>query len=142
MDGKAPPAGQQQTHRINRATYYSGGGQSWAISNHVKDDHKKQALWEFFKNLIDRSNAVQSTTAADYLLDPFRQSTLDGLQVKEHPATTGFMKNGWKWEQLGTMKDTLNTVFNDKNAVLDLKIVDGGSYIEDTDELMLKYFKG
>jgi len=139
-DGRLKPGGTPR--RVNRATYYSGGGQSWAISGHVKDQKKRDALWELLLGFVSTENAILSTAAADYLLDPFRQTTLDGLQVKGHLATEKFMQNGWKWEQLGTMKETLQTVFTDPNSALDLKIVQGGSYIEETDEPMLKYFKG
>lgn len=126
--------------RVNRATYYSGGGQSWAISSHIHNLTKQEAIWELLKSFIIQENAVLSTTAADYFLDPFRESTLEGLQVHGALPTELFMDSGWKWEQLGTMKETLNTDFFDENSVLDLKIIEGDMYIEGTDEPMLRYF--
>jgi len=140
VQGKSPTSG--ETHRVNRATYYSGGGQSWAISNHIRNPAKREALFEFFRGVINPENAIISTALPHFLLDPFRQSTLDGMQVAGHMATEHFMKNNWKWEQLGTMKSTLQTVFTDKNSVFDLKFLDGDIYIEEADAPMLKYFNG
>jgi len=140
VDGRPSPMG--ETQLINRATYFSGGGQSWAVGNFISDSRKREAIWKFLKSLIIGSNAIDSTTAPNYLLDPFRQSTLDALQVRGANATVEFMSNGWKWDQLGTMKDTLNYVFNDPNGVLDLKIVGGNDYIEATDRFLLEYYVG
>jgi len=94
------------------------------------------------KGFCTGDNAIDSVAEPDYLLDPFRRSTIDQLGVPGSRASKAFARHNWKHAQLQTLQSTLRSVFSTSNAVMDLRIRHGEEYLTDADSVMLGYFQG
>lgn len=128
---------------VNRATYYAGGGHAWAISSQVQDSVKKQALFDLLAELVSGKEIEQAVATQDYGLNPFRTTWLGNLPRGGSTQVKDLMEQeGWKQEQLNTLKGTIEESLQDQNGVLDLKILKQQRYLDDTDAVILRFVSG